>query len=71
VQLLRRKRKELDALGEADVYARSYGDRSDDVKKVTPRETEEPEAAKEQEGRLTDRKIRDAFRTRLDRRDPS
>jgi hypothetical protein len=53
---------------EGDVYARSYGDRSDDVSNVKPIPREEPtdeEAAK----RLTDRDLRDAFRTRLDKRE--
>ena len=55
-------------MGEGDVYARSYGDRSDDVSNVKPVAREEPpveEAAK----RLSDRDLRDAFRARLDKRD--
>jgi hypothetical protein len=71
VSLLRRKREELHALGEADVYARSYGDRSDDVTNVQRMAPEPPATEAEGEPRLTDRKIRDAFRARLDRRDPS
>jgi hypothetical protein len=73
VSLLRRKRKELHALGEADVYAHSYGDRSDDVTNVKrmPPEASADGVESTTEPRLTDRKIRDAFRARLDRRDPS
>jgi hypothetical protein len=67
VALLRRSRTELHALEEAEVYARSYGERSDDVTNVKP----VPPEPKAEERRLTDRKIRDAFRSRLDRRDPS
>jgi len=70
VALLRRKRKDPPPLEEADVYARSYGERSDDVTIVKPILHEEP-ATPEAEPRLSDRKIRDAFRARLDRRDPS
>ena len=65
--LLRRSRSDPPPLAEADVYARSYGDRSDDV---TVMRVPELQPAPEHGGqRLTDRKIRDAFRTRLDRRD--
>jgi hypothetical protein len=73
VSLLRRKRQELHALGEADVYARSYGDRSDDVTNVQRMAPERRagEAESPAEARLTDRKIRDAFLARLDRRDSS
>jgi hypothetical protein len=67
VSLLRRSRNVPPPLEEADVYARSYGERSDDVTIVRAPEPR-PEPAAE-EPRLTDRKIRDAFRARLDRRD--
>ena len=63
---LRRRRKELPQLAEEDVYARSYGERSDDVTNVIPRQPEEPEPV--QVPRLSDRSIRDAFRVRLERR---
>ena len=63
---LRRSRKELPQLAEEDVYARSYGERSDDVTNVIPRQPEEPEPV--QVPRLSDRSIRDAFRVRLERR---
>ena len=63
---LRRSRKELPQLAEEDVYARSYGERSDDVTNVMPRQPEEPEPV--QVPRLSDRSIRDAFRVRLERR---
>ena len=63
---LRRSRKELPQLAEEDVYARSYGERSDDVTNVMPRRPDEPEPV--QVPRLSDRSIRDAFRVRLERR---
>ena len=63
---LRRRRKELPQLAEEDVYARSYGERSDEVTNVMPRQPEEPEPV--QVPRLSDRSIRDAFRVRLERR---
>ena len=69
MSLLRRRRNEPPPLDEAEVYAHSYGDRSDEVTNVKPVPHEEP-APSEAERRLTDRKIRDAFRERLDRRDP-
>lgn len=62
----RRSRNELPQLAEEDVYARSYGERSDDVTNVKPRELEVPEPT--QAPRLSDRLIRDAFRSRLERR---
>jgi len=67
VALLRR-RQELPPLGEDDVRARSYGERSDDVMNVKPMERPQPEP---QQGarRLTDRGLRAAFLMRLDRRD--
>ena len=67
--LLRRRRSpsELPQLAEEEVYARSYGERSDEVTNVKRREPEEPEP--EQAPRLSDRSIRDAFRSRLERRD--
>jgi len=65
--LLRRRRRELPPLAEDDVRRRSYGDRSEDVTNVKPVEREEPKA----QGRLSDRGLRAAFRTRLDRRDAS
>ena len=66
--LFRRRRTAPPPLEEADVYAHSYGERSDEVTNVKPVPPEEP-APSEAERRLTDRKIRDAFRDRLDRRD--
>jgi hypothetical protein len=68
VALRRRKRADLPPMAEGDVYARSYGERSDEVSNVKPvprEETEAEQAAK----RLTDRDLRDAFRARLDRRE--
>jgi hypothetical protein len=62
---LRRRRTELPLLTEEEVYARSYGERSDDVTNVKPLELEpEPEPRKP----LSDRALRDAFLARLDRR---
>jgi hypothetical protein len=70
--LRRRSRTELQPLAEAEVYARSYGERSDDVTNVRPRDPEpEPERAPEPARRLSDRALRDAFRARLERRDAS
>jgi len=67
VALLRRSRNDPPPLEEADVYERSYGERSDDVTVMrAPDPVPEPVGG---EPKLTDRKIRDAFRTRLDRRD--
>jgi hypothetical protein len=63
----RRNRNDLPQLAEEEVYARSYGERSDEVTNVKPRAPEEPEP--EQAPRLSDRSIRDAFRARLERRD--
>jgi hypothetical protein len=65
----RRSRKELPQLAEEEVYARSYGERSDEVTNVKRQEPEEPEP--EEAPRLSDRSIRDAFRARLERRDES
>jgi hypothetical protein len=53
---LRRRRTELPLLTEEEVYARSYGERSDDVTNGKP---------------LSDRALRDAFLARLDRRGES
>jgi hypothetical protein len=69
--VLRRRgwhRTELPPLAEEEVYARSYGDRSDEVTNVKRREAEEPEVERP---RLTDRGLRDAFKARLERRDES
>ena len=59
--LRRRSRNELPPLVEEEVYARAYGDRSDEVTNVKPRELV-PELPK----RISDRALRDAFRVRLD-----
>jgi hypothetical protein len=64
--LRRRSRIELPPLAEEDVYARSYGERSDDVTNVRPRD---PEPEPEKPPRLSDRALRDAFRARLEKRD--
>jgi hypothetical protein len=63
-----RSRAELPPLAEEEVYARSYGERSDEVTNVRRRDPE-PEA--DRVPRLSDRSLRDAFRARLERRDES
>jgi hypothetical protein len=63
----RRSRRELPQLAEEEVYAHSYGERTEEVTNVKRREPEEPEL--EPAPRLSDRSIRDAFRSRLERRD--
>ena len=64
--LRRRSRTELPPLAEDEVYARSYGERSDEVTNVQRRVPEpEPEAPAK---RISDRALRDAFRARLERR---
>lgn len=66
--LRRRSRAELPPLAEEEVYARSYGDRSDEVTNVKRRDPEpEPERPK----RISDRALRDAFKSRLEKRDES
>lgn len=76
--MLRRRgrgRTDLPPLAEEEVYARSYGERSDEVTNVKRRDPEpEPEPSPEPEAkatRLSDRSLRDAFRARLERRDDS
>ncbi|MDE3189566.1 MAG: hypothetical protein KGL94_01960 [Acidobacteriota bacterium] len=64
--LRRRSRSELPPLAEEEVYARSYGERSDEVTNVKPRE---PEPEPERPTRMSDRTLRDAFRSRLEQRD--
>ena len=66
----RRGRTEPPPLDEADVYAHSYGERSDEVTNVKRRDPE-PERSRSppRRRRLTDRSLRDAFRERLERRD--
>ena len=74
--MLRRRsrgRTDLPPLAEEEVYARSYGERSDEVTNVKRRDPEpEPERKTEpgqRAARLSDRSLRDAFRARLERRD--
>ena len=68
--LRRRSRTQLPPLAEEEVYARSYGERSDEVTNVKRRAPEpEPDPEPEHEKRISDRALRDAFRSRLDRRD--
>lgn len=64
--LRRRSRSELPPLAEEEVYARSYGERSDEVTNVKPRE---PEPEPERPTHMSDRTLRDAFRSRLEQRD--
>jgi hypothetical protein len=62
----RRRRTDLPPLAEEDVYARSYGERSEEVSNVQRRA---PRQQADAEPRLTDRALRDAFRARLEKRD--
>ena len=55
-------------MAEEEVYARSYGERSDEVTNVKRRE---PEPEPQRAPRLSDRSLRDAFRARLERREES
>lgn len=65
--LRRRSKSELPPLAEEEVYARSYGDRSDEVTNVKRRDPEpEPE---QRAKRMSDRALRDAFKSRLEKRD--
>jgi hypothetical protein len=73
--LRRRRRRQLRLLAEAEVYARSYGQRSDEVSNVRPVERvalDAPDDAEAEElpppARLNDRALRDAFLSRLARR---
>jgi hypothetical protein len=66
--LRRRSRAELPPLAEEEVYARSYGERSDEVTNVKRRA---PEPEPEQPKRMSDRSLRDAFTSRLEKRDES
>jgi hypothetical protein len=68
VAFLRRKPKDLPQLAEDEVYARSYGERSDEVSNVQPVPAHEEEPQPDR--RLTDRGLRDAFRSRLEKREP-
>ncbi len=67
LRLRRRRRRQLRQLAEAEVYARSYGQRSEEVSNVKRLEriVVEPEAPP---ARLTDRSLRGAFLDRLERR---
>jgi hypothetical protein len=70
LRLLRRRRRQLRQLGEAEAYARSYGQRSDEVSnvKAVERVEPEPEEVEEPPARLSDRALRDAFLSRLAKR---
>jgi hypothetical protein len=68
--LRRRRRRQLRQLAEAEVYARSYGERSEEVTNIKRVERvvvpdPEPESPPP---RLTDRALRGAFLDRLARR---
>jgi len=68
---LRRRRRHLRQLAEAEVYARSYGQRSEEVSNIkrVERLAVEPDPEPEQpQPRLTDRTLRGAFLARLERR---
>ena len=62
--LRRRSRTQLPPLAEDEVYARSYGERSEEVTNVKRRDPE-PEQPK----LSSDRALRDAFKSRLEKRD--
>ena len=67
--LRRRRRRQLRQLGEAEAYARSYGQRSDEVSNVKAVERAEVELEEEEPpARLSDRALRDAFLSRLAKR---
>jgi hypothetical protein len=66
VAWLRRRRNDLPPLAEEQVYARSYGERTDDVTNVKPMP---PRQDPPKQKRMTDRGLRDAFRARLDKRE--
>ena len=66
--LRRRSRAQLPPLAEEEVYARSYGERSEEVTNVKRRDPE-PEPGPAQPKRITDRALRDAFKSRLEKRD--
>jgi hypothetical protein len=71
LRLLRRRRRQLRELGEAEAYARSYGQRSDEVsniKRVEPVEADVAVEEESQSARLSDRALRDAFLSRLAKR---
>jgi hypothetical protein len=65
----RRRRPKLHAIGEAEAYARSYGDRSEDIvnveRVVPPPPPEPPPRVRSPGGRLTDAALRSAFLARL------
>ena len=70
LRLLRRRRRQLRQLAEAEAYARSYGQRSDEVTNVKPLERRIVAEQEEELGatRLSDRALRDAFLARLAKR---
>ena len=68
----RRRRPRLHAIDEAEAYARSYGDRSDDIVAVArvpapapPPGSPPPPRERPTAGRLTDATLRSAFLARL------
>jgi hypothetical protein len=60
-----RRRARLHAIGEAEAYARSYGDRSDDIVSVEPVPAPEAEPVQATRGRISDAMLRRAFAARL------
>jgi hypothetical protein len=64
------RRPALALIREEEAYARSYGQRSGDLVKVTPlaRKPVETEPIPPETGELTGELLRRAFETRLDRR---
>jgi hypothetical protein len=70
LRLLRRRRRQLRQLGEAEAYARSYGQRSEEVTNVKPVERVDVVGDEEEPTptRLNDRALREAFLSRLAKR---
>jgi hypothetical protein len=57
----RRRRKDVRVIGEHEAYARSYGDRSDEVRVVAA----EPQSRSRQKARVTGEQLRAAFERRM------
>ena len=57
----RRRRKDVRVIGEHEAYARSYGDRSDDVRIVAA----EPPSRPREKDRVTGEQVRAAFERRM------
>ena len=60
----RRRKKDVRVIGEREAYARSYGDRSDDVRIIAP----EPQPQPGETDRVTGEQLRAAFERRMRQR---